>query len=166
MARILGLTAEVLARLHQSRAEEPLPLAVHPHPCRERVIAGDNPLGERQPIGFPSRRERREEGGQPRLDLFRWLVVFATREHEGIPGRPLAHHHGAGERIAKRIEGLPCHVTSGFSLLHRPPDLVAVGRRDHLLLFWGTGRGVDPQRVTHRRGNTEPRDAGKLRRRR
>ena len=164
MARILGLAAEIFARLHQARAEEPLPLAIHPHPCRERMIAGDDPLGECQPIGFPSRREWREEGGQPRLDLLPRLVVFAARKHERIPGRPLAHHHGAGERIAKRIEGLPRHVASGFSLLHRPPDLVAVIRRDHPLLLESPRGGGDPQAVAHRRRDTEPRHTGKLRR--
>ena len=130
------------------------------------MIAGDDPLGERQPIGFPSRRERREEGGQPRLDLFRWLVIFTAREHEGIARRPFAHHHGARERITVGVERLPCHVTRRFSLLHRPPDLVAVGGRDDLLLLDSPGYGVDPQRVTHWCRDTEPRDAGKLRRRR
>ena len=163
VARILCLAAEVFARLHQARAEEPFPHPVHPHPCRERVVPRDDPLRQRQPIGLRALRQPRQKRRQRGLDLVAPFVVLAAAEHEGIPRRALLHHHGAGQRIAERINAFFGGVAGHLGPADRTIDIRAVKLRDLGLLLRGPLFAVDGETSLHAIGQLQARDAEQAR---
>ena len=163
MARILRLTAEVFARLHQARAEEPFPHPVHPHPCRERVVPRDDPLRQRQPIGLRALGQPRQKRRQRGLDLVAPLVVLAAAEHEGIPRRALLHHHGAGQRIAERFDTFFGGVAGHLGPADRTIDVRAIELRDLGLLLGCPLLAVGGETSLHDIGQFQARDAEQAR---
>ena len=98
-----AVDAEILGRLHQPRAEDLLPEAVHRHPRGERMLRPQQPVGETEPVPRQVGRHGRQERGRRRLDFLAALVVIAAEEHVGLGrlGR-LLHHVGDGAAGADR----------------------------------------------------------------
>ena len=80
MAGRLALGAEILGRLDDPRAEDLEPEPVDGHPGRQRMVGGDQPLGQAQAVDRRARRKRRQERGHGPADLLASLVVFAPLE--------------------------------------------------------------------------------------
>ena len=82
MAGRLALRAEILGRLDDSRAEELEPEPIDGHASRQRVVGGDQPLGQAQAIDRGARRKRRQKRRHAALDLLALLVIFAALEQK------------------------------------------------------------------------------------
>ena len=134
MARRITLVAEVLDGRDQPAAEERVPLAVDRDPRRERVVGGDEPVCQRQPVSRPARRQLREERGHGSRHLLLGLRVFATVVEKRLPrivGGPLPQHEG---RLAA-----PKAVLQIADLLDRLGQLRSTGQKasKHLLPLEG-----------------------------
>src|SRR5262249_14998388 len=90
MAGWLTLSAEVVARRHQARAEALLPEAIDRDASRKRILRSEQPLGEAESVLAGARRQRRQEAWRVALDLRTLLIVLAALEHvRGPLVRPL-----------------------------------------------------------------------------
>ena len=80
------LDPQVLHTLDDPGAEELLPDPVHHDPRGERMVAVNQPPRQSQAPHLFSRRKRRQEGGQPGLDLLSGRVVLPSHEDPGNTG--------------------------------------------------------------------------------
>jgi hypothetical protein len=95
MRRRLALHAEVVERGDDAGPKDRRPLPIHRHPRGERVLLGDDPAGEVETIRLPVNFERRQHGGNARLDRLLGLQELAAMMTECRPRilrRPLPHH--------------------------------------------------------------------------
>ena len=103
VARPFALRAEVIDRLHDSRAEKHRPPAVHGHTGGERLVFGDEPLCKVQPVrrfAVGARRDLREKCRRGCGDFLAVLVVCAAHFDERIARlRHLRHHHRIRDRL-------------------------------------------------------------------
>ena len=81
----LALQAEIVDGPHQSLAEDKLPVAIHGHAGRERIVRSHEPAGQAQAVA------RRSAGSEPnargtRAALVARLVVLPARQHVRRPG--------------------------------------------------------------------------------
>ena len=106
---ILALYSHVFSGLHEPRAEELLPHAVHLHAGGQRMLRQEEPAGQTQPIRRRVFRQRRQEGRRSERELLplRRKVVAAVEDLR-LPRLGVAHHHHAGQLVALVVlEGFP-----------------------------------------------------------
>ena len=112
----VALRAEVLARLHETAAEELFPGAVHRDARRQRVRLVHEPIGKAQPVRHLIVAQRVQHSGHRRVHLFPLVEEASTTAHERRRTRvrrPLPHHQRRrnGERAhlpLQRREPFPC----------------------------------------------------------
>ena len=103
MAGRFALRAEVLFGFDQPLAEELRPDAVDGDPRGERVVAIDEPAGQRQPVGGGVLGQRAEERGDAGPDLVGRDEEIPLDHHVRFAvlcRRQLAHHGHAGHGAA------------------------------------------------------------------
>ena len=101
MGGILALHSHVFGRLHDPGAEEVLPHPIHLHTGCQRMLRQEEPLGQPEPVGRGTSRQRRQErwrGKRKRVTLGREIV--AAVEDLRLPWIGVAHHHHAGQLVS------------------------------------------------------------------
>ena len=124
VAGFLALQAEVLDAFDEAGAEEGLPVAVDGDAGGQRVVAGDEPVGEVEAIGaLAGWRSAGEGDGHGTDDLDGGgFVVGAFVEDEGVPWLlDLVHDHDAGDAVLGGVA-----VAHGVQMLFQNSDVVWV----------------------------------------
>ena len=119
-------------------AEELEPEAVDRHAGRQRVVRGDQPLGQAQPVDRRARRKRRQERGHAPADLLASLVVFAALEQErrlGLAGL-LAKDQGRRDLLVELLPRLARPARASIAAARRTRAGLGVGVLDEV------GRGA------------------------
>ena len=104
MARPLALRTEVVARLHEARAEQHLPVTIHRDARGEWMVRRDEPLGEGEAVRRHAFGQRRPHRRHARDDLLALHLKVSAHEDERVARRGhVFHHHRGGNLLGERV---------------------------------------------------------------
>ena len=143
MRRQRPLGAEVLRRRHDAAAEEHLPVAIHRHARRQRMVRVGQPARQAEPVARRVLRERRQRRRRVAADgpVLRGVVVAAGEDIRLSRLRHLLHRHDLEDARLGREQPLACLPQLGARLRRFRVDRREVIRPQRRLVLAAEGVG-------------------------